>query len=104
MGWSDLTIILSQSRSPIAQIHARALSFFNNICHQAENSTEKVLARRQLALKSNSSSSWFIEMKQILMKYNLNEPTEYLNRPIKKSTWNNITRKCIHEFWSIKQY
>ena len=98
---ADVTIYILTGILPIeAQIHARALSFFNNICHQAENSTEKVLARRQLALKSNSSSSWFIELKQILRKYNLNEPIEYLNRPIKKSTWSNITRKCIHEFWS----
>ena len=98
---ADVTIYILTGILPIeAQIHARALSFFNNICHQAENSTEKVLARCQLALKSNSSSSWFIELKQILRKYNLNEPIEYLNRPIKKSTWSNITRKCIHEFWS----
>ena len=36
---------------------------------------KKVLARRQLALESDCNSSWLIELKQILRKYNLNEPT-----------------------------
>lgn len=61
---ADVTIYILTGILPTeAHIHARALSFFNNFCHQSENSTEKVLARRQLALKSDSSSSWFIEVK-----------------------------------------
>jgi hypothetical protein len=43
-----------------AQIHIKALTFFNNICHQGEENTEKKLARRQLTVKEESSNSWFI--------------------------------------------
>jgi hypothetical protein len=34
-----------------AQIHIKALTFFNNVCHQGEQNTEKKLARRQLTVK-----------------------------------------------------
>jgi hypothetical protein len=44
-----------------AQIHIKALTFFNNVCHQGEKkNTEKKLARRQLTVKEESSNSWFI--------------------------------------------
>ena len=40
-----------------AQIHIKALTFFNNVCHQGEKHTEKKLARRQLTVKEESSNS-----------------------------------------------
>ena len=70
-----------------AQIHIRTLGLFNNICNQADNSIEKNLARRQLIVKSNESSSWFIEIKYILRKYNLQKASWYLDNPPKKSVW-----------------
>ena len=33
----------------------KALTFFNNVCHQGEKNTEKKLARRQLTVKEESS-------------------------------------------------
>jgi hypothetical protein len=54
-------------------IHIKALTFFNNICHQGEKNTEKKLARRQLTVKEESSNSWFICVNKILRKYDLKE-------------------------------
>ena len=70
----DPAVYLLSGTLPVeAQLHIRALSFFNNICNQADNSIEKNFTRRQLISKSNESSSWFIEIKYIpvLWKYNL---------------------------------
>jgi hypothetical protein len=53
--------------------------------HVADNSIEKNLARRQLIVKSNESSSWLIEIKYILRKYNLREASWYLDNFPKKS-------------------
>jgi hypothetical protein len=55
------------------------------LAFQADNSIEKNLARRQLIVKSNESSSWFIEIKYILRKYNLQGARWYLDNPPKKS-------------------
>jgi hypothetical protein len=54
-----------------AQIHIKALTFFNNICHQGEKNTEKKLARRQLTVKEEFSNSWFICVNKIPRKYDL---------------------------------
>jgi hypothetical protein len=51
----------------------RALNFFNNICNQEEKSIEKLLARQQLRTKTINSNSWFIEIKKMLIKYNLQD-------------------------------
>jgi hypothetical protein len=54
-----------------AQIHIRALGLFNNVCRQAEDSSEKALARRQLIVKPDSSTSWFVGIKHLHRKYEL---------------------------------
>jgi hypothetical protein len=61
-------------------IHIKALTFFNNVCHQGEKNTEKKLARRQLTVKEESSNSWFICVNKILRKYDLKEAYNYLDK------------------------
>jgi hypothetical protein len=117
--------ILSELLPVEAQIHIRALRLFNNICNQAENSVEKTLdlqywvqfpffqintaqipkaviiwnrlSRRQLIVKSNESNSWFIEIKNILRKYNMLEAWWYLDNAPKKAIWTTAVKKKIHE-------
>jgi hypothetical protein len=43
-----------------------------NIFLLSEDSTEKKIARRQLAFKDINSNSWFTEVKSLLWKYDLN--------------------------------
>jgi hypothetical protein len=43
---------------PGRQIHIKALTFLNNVCHQGEKNTEKKLARRQPTVKEESSNSY----------------------------------------------
>ena len=71
---ADPAVYILSGLLPVeTQIHIRALGLFNNICNQAEDSVEKTLARRQLIVKSSESNSWFIEIKNILRKYNMLE-------------------------------
>ena len=78
-----------------AQIHKRKLTFFNNVCHQSDNSIEKQLAVRQSTVKNMKSNSWFIEVKKILWKYDLGNIDELIINPIPKSQWNNV----VNKFW-----
>ena len=71
----DPAVYLLSGTLPVeAQLHIRALSFFNNICNQEEKSIEKLSARQQLRIKTIKSNSWFIEIKKMLIKYNLQDP------------------------------
>ena len=65
-----------------AQIHLKALVFFNNVCHQEESSIERRLAVRQLTVKVDSSNRWFICINNILSKYDMKEASTYLESPI----------------------
>ena len=61
---ADAAVYVLSGILPVeAQIHIRTLVLFNNICNQADNSIEKNLARRQLIVKSNESTSWLIEIR-----------------------------------------
>ena len=82
-------------------IHARALSLFGNtcICRLQADSVEQRLAGRQLSVKSLNSSSWFICIKKLLIKYDLPQATELLDNPPSKYRWKTLEKKQIDEYW-----
>lgn len=97
---SDSAIYLLTGFLPIeAQIHKKALLYFNNISNQKEESIEKKLARRQLSVKPNSSHSWFIEIKKILIKYDCQDPVYLLDNQISKNEWKSLIQKKINLHW-----
>lgn len=98
---ADIAVYILTGILPVeAQIHIRALGLFNNISQQPENSIEKALARRQLTLKPDTSSSWFINIKLILRKYDMNEAVYYLNNPQRKTIWTAMVKKTIYKSWA----
>ena len=86
---ADIAAYILTGILPIeAQMHIRSLVLFNNVCRQAEDSSEKALARRQLIVKLDSSSaSWFVEIKHLHRKYELKEAISYLDKPESKTMW-----------------
>ncbi|CAC5405202.1 unnamed protein product [Mytilus coruscus] len=73
---------------------------FNNNCNQPDDSVEKSLAKRQLLIKNDGSSSWFIAIKHLLRKYDLQEASWYLNKPVKKTVWTSTIKKTIYNHWN----
>jgi hypothetical protein len=53
------------------------------------------LARRQLIVKTDSSTSWFVGIKHLHRKYELKEAISYLDEPESKTKW---TRTCNNVF------
>ncbi|CAG2199771.1 unnamed protein product [Mytilus edulis] len=84
------------------QIHIKILSYFYSICLLSEESTEKQIARRQLAVKDQDSHSWFIEVKKIIWKYALPEIYLLLDTPYTKIQWKNLMYSYINKYW--KEY
>ena len=101
MSCPDPVVYILTGILPIeAQIHIKALTFFNNVCRQGEKkNTEKKLARRQLTVKEESSNSWFICVNKILRKYDLKEAYNYLDNPIKKSRWISLVKSRVNDHW-----
>ena len=86
-------------------IHKRTLIFYGSICRLEESSVEKQLARRQLAVKGSDSHSWYIEVRKILVKYDLPSCWDLLDSPIKKERWRRLVNRKVNGYWSerIKQ-
>ena len=49
-------------------------ALFGSICRLSDDSVEKQIGRRQFSIKSYSSHSWFVVIKELLIKYDLNSP------------------------------
>jgi hypothetical protein len=62
------------------------LKTFGNIIRK-DNSIEKDIALRQLAMKGQNSDSWFSKLDEISEKYNLNSPHDLIVNPPTQSSW-----------------
>ncbi|CAC5396897.1 unnamed protein product [Mytilus coruscus] len=72
---ADPAVYLISGLLPIeAEIHLKILTMFGNITRANKKSSEWRLAERQLQIKSMDSNSWFIDMKKICIKYDLEKP------------------------------
>jgi hypothetical protein len=60
---------------------------------------EKLLARQQLRTKNINSNSWFIEIKKMLIKYNLQDPEYYLDNPMTKRLWITSIKREIQNYY-----
>ncbi|CAG2246674.1 unnamed protein product [Mytilus edulis] len=84
-----------------AEIHKRILGIFRNIIDN-DNSVERDLAFRQLAMKSDSSNSWFRKVVIITELYDLPSPHDLLVSPPSKSKWKKLVNSSVNYYWITK--
>ncbi|CAC5377148.1 unnamed protein product [Mytilus coruscus] len=100
---ADPAICIISGMLPVeAQIDVKILTFYGNITRQEKSSIEWQLAERQLNVKSINSNSWFSLLRKIFLKYELNDPGQYLVNPISKYQWKSEITSEIHKFWTEK--
>jgi hypothetical protein len=83
-------------------MHIWAFGLFNNVCRQAEDSSEKALARRQLIVKPDSSASWFVGIKHLHRKNDLKEAIRYLDKLESKTKWTRTVKEAVYKKWVDK--
>ncbi|VDI73763.1 Hypothetical predicted protein [Mytilus galloprovincialis] len=79
-------------------IERNSLTTFFNIASHPEF-IEHEIARRQLAMKDETSNSWFTHIRIILQKYNLPTAFEIMNNPPSKTLWKKQIDSAINKFW-----
>lgn len=98
---ADPAVYILSGALPIEGIiHKRTLILFGSICRLDESSVEKQLARRQLAVKCSNSNSWYIEVRKILVKYDLPSCWDLLDHPVKKDRWRRTVNRKVNAYWS----
>jgi hypothetical protein len=81
--------------------HKNILTFFGN-CLRRDNSIEKQIIIRQLAMKEMNSSSWIILVRELLYKYQLPSAFKLASNPPSKPRWNKMVKKAVEENWLCK--
>ena len=82
----------------VGESHKRILKTFRNIIRK-DNSIEKDIALRQIALKGQNSDSWFSKLDEISEKYSLNSPHDLIVNPPTKSSWNRSVGTTINKYY-----
>ena len=87
--------ILSGAMPLEGVIHKRALVLFGSFCRLDEESVEKRLARRQLAVKSFESNSWFVATRKLFRKYDLPDCWDLVENPLSKTQWYSLVLSML---------
>jgi len=82
-------------------IEVNALTLFGNVIREY-GTTEYAIAKRQLALKDENSHSWFANVRQILLKYDLPSAFDLLQNPPNKTEWKRIISEAVNQYWASK--
>ena len=87
-----------------AVLHKNALTTFMNMI-RCKGSIENDLALRQIVMKDENDTSWFMYVRKILGLYNLPSIFELFNNPPSKNEWkrimNNAVNNTIEANWDM---
>ena len=95
----SITYLLLGARPIEAELHIRSLTFLLNIIRSG-NPTLRGIMDRQLCMKEENSSSWFIYIKKLLHKYNLPSPQVLEEQVPSKDKWKNTVYSAVHKYWN----
>ena len=84
-----------------AVLHQRQLSLFGMICRLPDNVLHNI-AMEKLSFGSFSSKSWFLQVRDLCMQYQLPHPLDLLEMNLSKSEYKKLVNAHIINFWEIK--
>ena len=84
-----------------AVLHMRQLSIFGMICRLPGTPLYQIAEYLLITAKS-TSSSWFIQIRDLCLKYCLPSPLSLLQCPPTKARYKSLVRSKITNFWEIK--
>jgi hypothetical protein len=89
-----------------ALVDIQILTFFRNIASPDENSPPAVFVRdmlvRQLAMKDCTSSSWAMQLRSTLHRYQLPPAHVILQNTPTKAAWKRQVKAAVHDTWTRK--
>ena len=100
---ADPAVFILAGTLPIeAEMHIKAITLYGNITRAKKSSIEWKLAERQLTIKSHDSHSWFIEIKELCLKYDILNIYNYLENPLSKNQWKKMIKTKIYTYWKSR--
>ena len=84
-----------------AVIHLRMLTLFGMVTRLPSDPLA-VHARNVLTCRKATSKSWFLQLRDISMQYQLPHPLSLLDYPPTKETYGKLIRSRVMDFWETK--
>lgn len=94
-----IVYLLLGCRPITAEIHLRQLSLLGSII-RSQNQRLKDIMIRQTAVKDETSKSWFINILDILEKYDLPNIQMLLQLEMSKQKWKTLVKQKVDTFWT----
>ena len=91
----------SGSLPATAILHLRQISLFGMICRLPSDPLN-TLARQPLLTSSSRSQSWFIQVRNLLLVYQLEHPLKLLDYPPSKDSFKRLVKAKVTDFWEQK--
>ena len=92
---------LAGSLPSTALLHLRKLSLYNMICHLDGNILQ-VLAKEALVESKPSARSWFHDIRNLCIQYELPHPLQLLEKPFPKNKFKKLCKNKVMEYWHQK--
>ena len=102
---TDPAVFILAGTLPIeAEMYIKAITLilYGNITRAEQSFVEWKLAERQLTIKSHDSHSWFIEIKELCLKYDILNIYHYLQNPLSKNQWKKMIKTKIYAYWKSR--
>ena len=84
-----------------AILHMRQLSIFGMICHLPGTLLHQV-AEHLLITAKTTSGSWFVQVRDLFVKYSLPPPLALLRCPPSKASFKSMVKSGVINFWETK--
>ena len=96
-----LVLFMCGSLPGQAILHLRQISLFSMITRLPDDPLNK-RARHVLTNLSSSSKSWFCQLRNIFLQYNLPHPLTFLDKPSSKLALKKLARSSVVDYWENK--
>ena len=99
-GTASAAVLLLTGVLPVeAVIDQKVLTTFVSMC-RLDDSKEREILQRQLAMKSSGSNSLIVRVKAILSRYDLPSAYTLYESPPRKLQWKKVLRMAINQYWT----
>ena len=84
-----------------ATVHLRQLGLSGMIARLGKHSILWEIGAKIL-LSENKRKSWFLQIRDLTLQYNLPDPLEILSSPQSKTTWKKMCKAKVLSWWETK--
>ena len=97
---SSLVHFIAGSLPGSAILHLRQLALFGMVCRLPQYPLHQQAVH--VLLTSSSPTSWFVQVRNLLLLYHLLHPLLLLQNPLSKESFKKLVKSKVLDYWEVK--